>query len=1113
MEDENEIENIVNYIYFIETHEKGKKIEIQLIDNLFSLEEYKQNEIEDNNNKKFDLTVYRIKLEHEKIKKIYKNYKDIKIIVLLKDNDTNTGKFEAIINKIEKDKDIYLYNFSFKPRKTIFSDIKPPEKCSLSYRKQFEIYLYTVKNILKLERKKISYLIDSIEEILYDLKKYEFSFFIFVFNESITIKNIVLLMACFDFKKVEKSEQISDEQLSLAKSNIDIGFYDPESLMNKNAEENIKNKFLNYIAKFLLYFNYNYQKNRLYEYFNNDKINTFLYQNLLENNNLFSEIKLSKSQLTKFLTISLTYDDILKVISFSNNFLEILEVINENKNKFIEYLNGKENYKKIDLGNLVEIKNEDNMEKIKIQIEQILSLEKEINKNFVFFSRKLLKSYAEYYNENNINDLIFLIQIINLIKENDKTLSLKSVFKIIHDKIIKFSLDGKVKNMNLLIFIENDPLIIKVKDNDENENLNIPLDIFNGLDISNVNEQFINKWKKIKWLKIFKNSEKDFYNKICSLLMEMRYFGKLFLLFDIFEKEKDYDKDCLLIMQEKFINLIDTYSKEECPNIINEISDLIYFLNTKQIPLKSFILDYIYNLFIPFDIHQIYYNIYSNKNYNNFSDELKYLIFDFYKDNENKDFINPLYLIFFIQNNQNLKEEDFSLLNSFILEPLDIYDLNEVDRFLLLKKLIENKLLNIKELSNYFEFTKSVANIIIEEIIDGSIEFALIEKFYFNQKENILFERIKIINDLIKNDNNEDKNLNICQDIIDSNMNTLHQIINDLEIVEKKLKKFFPNSRTNDIKEIGIILRSIKNNEFFYYKKIKDKIDFYLNLNEINNLNLDLEKGNKFFKIFYEEKSKIYKNNDKKILEETEKEINKLIEIIKTNSFKNIDIDDLCSILIKFKNEENNKLEEEINKIIEKNNINIINKDEIINKLIIISKKDLIYDSANLFLSFIEMMNAEQEEFTAMNRTISYYLIHPKDIDVIQLSLELFKNYDIEFKEDTNYKYLHVLNLIKDKKDIIQFLLNISLSDCTEMLDFFKRNQISTEKIYCLVECKKFFNNFLNINNKDKDVIKCFINKFSESDNLESNFINLIENFYKIKKIYYNYIYDIKQAH
>ena len=159
------------------------------------------------------------------------------------------------------------------------------------------------------------------------------------------------------------------------------------------------------------------------------------------------------------------------------------------------------------------------------------------------------------------------------------------------------------------------------------------------------------------------------------------------------------------------------------------------------------------------------------------------------------------------------------------------------------------------------------------------------------------------------------------------------------------------------------------------------------------------------------------------------------------------------------------------------------------------------------------MMNAEQEEFTAMNRTISYYLIHPKDIDVIQLSLELFKNYDIEFKEDTNYKYLHVLNLIKDKKDIIQFLLNISLSDCTEMLDFFKRNQISTEKIYCLVECKKFFNNFLNINNKDKDVIKCFINKFSESDNLESNFINLIENFYKIKEIFYDYIYDIKQAH
>ena len=44
------------------------------------------------------------------------------------------------------------------------------------------------------------------------------------------------------------------------------------------------------------------------------------------------------------------------------------------------------------------------MEKIKIQIEKLLSFEKEAKINIVYFSRKFLEIYIEKYNEKNINE-------------------------------------------------------------------------------------------------------------------------------------------------------------------------------------------------------------------------------------------------------------------------------------------------------------------------------------------------------------------------------------------------------------------------------------------------------------------------------------------------------------------------------------------------------------------------------------------------------------------------------------------------------------------------------------------------------------------------------------
>ena len=293
-------------------------------------------------------------------------------------------------------------------------------------------------------------------------------------------------------------------------------------------------------------------------------------------------------------------------------------------------------------------------------------------------------------------------------------------------------------------------------------------------------------------------------------------------------------------------------------------------------------------------------------------------------------------------------------------------------------------------------------------------------------------------------------------------------------------------------------MRNIRSKALLYYKReeVKEKYEFYLNQKELNNLNLDYKKGNIFFRIFYEEKSKIYKNDDILIMKETEKEINNLINILKGNTIKNINLNKLCEILNKLSKEERNNLGEEIDKLITQYEINsIIDKNKLVNDLLLVAKKNLIYKSVVDFISFIEMTHVEQEEFTRINKAIVKYLKEPKDIYVIELSLELLKNYEIEFKEDTNYKYLKILDMIKNKKNIIQFVLDISLQKIESLIDYFDKNKFDKGDFPCLLECKKFFNKYFDKNSKDKDTIKRFINGTSECETFELNLKKLIDNF------------------
>jgi hypothetical protein len=96
------------------------------------------------------------------------------------------------------------------------------------------------------------------------------------------------------------------------------------------------------------------------------------------------------------------------------------------------------------------------------------------------------------------------------------------------------------------------------------------LDVFNGVDISSLKDNFYNYWEKISFKNMFENKATDFSKKIASLVLEIKDFGLLFKLFKTNREEPINDYGVAL--EKRFKELLKTYSIKACPNFINDKS-------------------------------------------------------------------------------------------------------------------------------------------------------------------------------------------------------------------------------------------------------------------------------------------------------------------------------------------------------------------------------------------------------------------------------------------------------------------------------------------------------------------------------------------------------------
>ena len=1070
------------YIYFIYSFEKNKNIEIT---SDFTLKIIKNFENKNENKEEFNTNLYEIEICKKKLKKV----DSIKIQLIEKNEKPATFLIDVSDNRLYT----FVYNVDFRYDSFILNFTRNLSRYNLTDKEKYEIF----KQIDKKDKNcDISEdLIFYTLKLLKESKYYTFSFFVSLLGDIKNIFNMLNVLQLFNINKVRFEKEEDNKNIVLDKLLKKIDFIikiQKEKIQHDLLESN---KIINNDLLFILIFLYTYQRNKIQEILKNRELNKYFFKILLDNKknkykqNLFPELILPGFIINEFIKSAKNYRDTILIILYNNNFYETLEIINENIKQLSDFIKkekeNEKNYEKIKFDDFIKINENDDLDKIKKELEILFTSEKIYKINFVDISCKMLNRYMIINNEK-IDKLICLYQIIAIIIKHKNRFNYLDQAMLMHKNIYEnFALNKKLINMNLLLFLEIPPTSKKVLDKA----------IINNIEIDKIDENFISKFKKINWCEMLNISKKDFILQICNMIPDINHFGKLFLLFDF---NVDIDKFLMDKIKDKFIPFLEDSTEDEKQININDCSKLIYYLNAKKCEIKTFINDYINIFFTPYEINIIYSEICSNPQFKEFNQDLKDLIHEFYTKKENDFCMKSIYLAFDIKYNKNFHPGD---LISYYFDSNDFFDLGQTDKFSFLEKILIQKLRNENCLKFYIINCNTQINIIIDKINNGSVEFKLINEFFKNNKEEELNKRIKIITEFM-GENKKHENL---FEEIKKKMKEINEIIHNLNNIKQKLNLFFKNTKKDKIEEIQILLNEIEVNNIDFCSKNKEKIEKYFNMENINELPLIDEMSNTFFKIIYKNTKKT-NENELETIDITKKKIKNLVNVLNSKSFSLGYINKFSKIMDQFNEKQYKNLKGEIDDLVRiiDNKIEI-NKDNMINNLKYIWKKDLFLNLSILFESLLENKYeyVQNTEFSKINQVINRYLISPKNTKVIEMSINLYKNYGIELIEDNNFVLFQTIKLNKNMKEIITFIKNIGIEqlktrilECENNKDYdynFIKNNLNK-----LIEFKKYLKEILSNNFKDIDIIKQFIRALFFSEELKDDFIAILNNYSSI---------------
>ena len=1085
----NEIEES-HFFYFIESHESSKDIKISLSSNnpqANSLERVEES-IKKRDESTYTTSIYRI---------ISSNKKDESLKIISDDNSQERNEVE--LSELDPSKNAFLFDIN--------SNLNLYES-KLSLNEEFEIFSkYIIENYNKDSSEFKDLIMSTIHHLINNEKdKIQFTFYISLLIESYNSKNFINVLEIFSSDKIKdnENEEISQKDQNEFKKMMD--FYQNNPKIEGIEDEKKNEEILINLLTIIYFFCFKCYKEGVKNMQKNKVIKVLIYKGLAKHKPIIANSKLPKNIIEKLIKYTNSQEDMVNALSYNRDFLVLLQIINEKIELFNEKIDGSEN-SLINIENLIIPKREDDMSQIKSEIQNLFSNESKFNKKFVKFSQVIFDKYINYFESKNLENMEILNNIINEVKTNRQNFNLKTDMDFInHENTINLAKEHKLSNLEILNFIKND----KFYNSDEYKQSKFrPAEIISGINIYEINQEFILKWKEIDFEKIFDLNYYDFASQVCRLDKHIANFSLFLELLNTSKdpSKKEYNYQSISLLQKTFEILFVTYSPGKCPNFYNDIINLIYYSDQQNYNCISFNKQVVQKLLNNNILNKIYFTVLSK--FKDLSDVTIEIITDYFTQSTWND--NVSIILDLIKISEKVKKSILKKINKYVIREDEFFEIEETNNYKLLSNLLKTNNFYQKENVEpglYLEKSMLVLSSIMQKVKSLDINYSLIAYMIDNSKVDILYDRLLTIFLLNANEAKEQK------DILIKNVELIKIALSTIQTYLEKISLFYPNKYYKEIIDLNSVVKQIKLGTIDSYIK---KYSYSYN-NYITKLRDDVEKIGRrsessfFISIYNDIKSKNMLD-DENCFKKAIKSFEKIKDIFTKNKLEDSNENIVQMCLKPFKNKEE-ELKKEIDIDVELLNISKVkNKLNLYEDLVILLKKEDMLHLVEAIKIFIAQMGVNKGTFS---KDLDYMnqKFERRKVKKIQKSIDMLSKYEITYdtkNPENNKEYLNILLLIRKQPKSIEFLNQTSLEDCRrlqELPGLFDNGFLSVNDILDLEKCIDFMQKFVNAQpmNKLKDIE--LINKFKEEvdkyKDISLHFTRFINNFAIINEMIKN---------
>ena len=475
----------------------------------------------------------------------------------------------------------------------------------------------------------------------------------------------------------------------------------------------------------------------------------------------------------------------------------------------------------------------------------------------------------------------------------------------------------------------------------------------------------------------------------------------------------------------------------------------------------------------------------------------------------------PIFLSIFKECNDKIKEKFLRNLTNYYPYEKDILEVEQTDKYKLFKGLLDLGIFENKNFKSIYYIERinddetGVVSNIRDKLVKGELEWDKISLFYNNKdekekRENSLLDKLRSI--FFKDEERANKyklELDHYNEKINNKLVSLNLILEDFIV-------FFKKTQGSNIKTLEDLITKLKSGPINLINKKEE---------EIENLIKQFEEGAKerkekmksffFINIYKANKNKLKNANEQILIDETENDFKRLKNIFNKEGIQTLDKDILKICLDSIKGKKREELSEEIDTL--KKLFQVENskeqKDKIINSLVMLSKKEDLYEISLSISIFINKAQLSQNElFPLVNEIIENPEKLNEEENIIRYVNTLNK---YEIRIDSLYEpgnYLNILLILKKNPNSISFLLGKTENDCRNLQEAAGDNDsgfLNINDIKDFEECVKFMNNLGNIKQmEDVKFFQLLKKKVEENNNITLYFTKYANNFIELKNLF-----------